>query len=600
MSCVTCYEAFSAHTVDEIKELLKVTYKAFPEHKTSIGQRKDDLIKPLMSFVTSEEKLKIFYQKLSTSEQGALQEAVHKNGGLFHADQLFAKYGSVPILRFSSWYSREKDEDISLLALLFSKESSLPSDLIHLLKNIVPLPQEATIKSINELPKNFKELNLVSHETEDAALSDIVTMLRLCEEGTISVGDTTGYVGASGAKKIRSVLLTQDFYAPEQDTSDKYDIQIGSLGIKPFAWAVLLQAGKVAVNDHGKLCLSRAGKKLLSLPDHEMIRHLWQSWLGNTMLHELSRVDEIKGQKSKGHPLYSPCEARKTIELALTLMPRGTWVQVEDFLTYMVASRVNFDIAKNPWALYVADAQYGHLSESDSDIINNRFARAFLLEYAATLGIIDVGLTVPWESVTDFRRLWGSDDLSCLSRYDGLKYIRLNSLGEWVLGLTATYEKKNKKKLIQLQFLPNLDLTLISPTMLPSDKILIDRLCDQVSERVWHLSKEKILDLLEQGKKITDVKTYLIDLSSNGKLPNNWVVFLDDIEKKSSNLSYLGACSLIECKDVTTAQLLANDREFKKFTFLTGERQLVVLKDREEFFRKQVKKMGFVLSFKAE
>jgi len=362
---------------------------------------------------------------------------------------------------------------------------------------------------------------------------------------------------------------------------------------------MLLQAGKMAVNDHGKLSLSRTGKKLFSLPGHEVIRHLWQSWLDNTMFHELSRVDEIKGQKSKAHPLHQPCEARKKIATALSHMPTNTWVLVEDFLNYMVASKLDFEIAKNPWALYLCDAQYGMLG-NEAKIINDRFTQTFLLEYAATLGIIDVSLTLPWNSVTDLGNLWGADDLSCLSRYDGLKHIRLNSLGEWVLGLKTTYERKNKEKHTQFQLLPNLDVTLLSQTVLPSDKMLIERLCHQLSERVWHIDKEKILDLLEQGKTINDVKALFADLSSDGTLPTNLVIFLGDIDKKSSNLSYRGACSLIECKDITTAQLLANDREFKKFTFLTGERHLVVLKDREEFFRKHVKKMGFVVSFKAE
>jgi len=604
MSYASCHEAFSARTVDEIKDLLKLAYKAFPDLESSRGQRKEELIRPLVSFVSSVKILQTIYQKLSTIEQVTLQEAVHKNNGLFNANQILAKYGGIPIFKVDRWRSRETNETASILAVLFPDKESLPQDLLLLLRNIVPLPQETIMQGVDILSQTFSvssknKLDLISHETEESALFDVITMLRLCEEGTIGVGATTGHVSASSAKKIRAILFSQDFYAPEEDVSRKYDVQIGSLGIKPFAWPILLQAGKIAVNDHGKLCLSRAGKKLFSLPGHEIIRHLWQSWLDNTTLHELSRVDEIKGQKSKRNPLYQPCEARKIIVTALSLMPRDTWVLVEDFLRYMAASNLDFEIAKNPWALYLGDAQYGMLGEG-VEVINNRFARTFLLEYAATLGIIDVGLTLPWSSVTDLRELWGADELSCLSRYDGLKYIRLNSLGEWVLGLKTTYERKNKEKLTQFQFLPNLDVTLLSQTMLPSDKMLIDRLCHQLSERVWHISKEKILDLLEQGKTINDVKALFTDLSSDGKLPNNLVIFLDDIDKKSSNLSYRGACSLIECKDITTAQLLANDREFKKFTFLTGERHLVVLKDREEFFRKHVKKMGFVVFFKAE
>ncbi|MFO7803493.1 MAG: hypothetical protein R6V55_14475 [Desulfovermiculus sp.] len=50
------------------------------------------------------------------------------------------------------------------------------------------------------------------------------------------------------------------------------------------------------------------------------------------------------------------------------------------------------------------------------DFFKHLFARAFLLEYAATLGSIDVALIPPWGAVSDVRNLWGADDLSCLSR----------------------------------------------------------------------------------------------------------------------------------------------------------------------------------------
>ena len=40
-----------------------------------------------------------------------------------------------------------------------------------------------------------------------------------------------------------------------------------------------------------------------------------------------------------------------------------------------------------------------------------------LFEYAATLGMIDVAYVDPEGARTDFRRLWGVDELRFLSRY---------------------------------------------------------------------------------------------------------------------------------------------------------------------------------------
>jgi hypothetical protein len=56
-----------------------------------------------------------------------------------------------------------------------------------------------------------------------------------------------------------------------------------------------------------------------------------------------------------------------------------------------------------------------------------------LLEYAATLGLIDVAYTDPRGARGDYRALWGADQLACLSRYDGLVAVRVNELGAAIL-----------------------------------------------------------------------------------------------------------------------------------------------------------------------
>ncbi|MGH3674919.1 MAG: hypothetical protein ACRDU5_04125, partial [Mycobacterium sp.] len=60
-----------------------------------------------------------------------------------------------------------------------------------------------------------------------------------------------------------------------------------------------------------------------------------------------------------------------------------------------------------------------------------------LFEYAATLGLIDVTYTDPADARDDFRDNWGADDLDYLSRYDGLRAIRINRV--WSVTATALF-----------------------------------------------------------------------------------------------------------------------------------------------------------------
>ena len=88
------------------------------------------------------------------------------------------------------------------------------------------------------------------------------------------------------------------------------------------------------------------------------------------------------------------------------------------------------------WRLYVIDSYYGSLGYAGPrawDLVEGRYALCVLFEYAATLGLIDVAYTDPRGARDDYRALWGADQLSCLSRYDGLAAVRVNELGAAVL-----------------------------------------------------------------------------------------------------------------------------------------------------------------------
>ena len=71
------------------------------------------------------------------------------------------------------------------------------------------------------------------------------------------------------------------------------------------------------------------------------------------------------------------------------------------------------------------------------------------------LGIVDVAFRDPVNARSDYRHMWGVDDLSCLSRYDGLRYIRLTRLGAYILGLADAYRPAETKPSAALSVLPS-------------------------------------------------------------------------------------------------------------------------------------------------
>jgi hypothetical protein len=89
------------------------------------------------------------------------------------------------------------------------------------------------------------------------------------------------------------------------------------------------------------------------------------------------------------------------------------------------------------------ETQYGsqwYTGYHEWSLQESRYTLAMIFEYAATLGLVDIAYIRPVDARGDFRVHWGRDDPEFLSRYDGLRALRLNALGAYILGQTDCYE----------------------------------------------------------------------------------------------------------------------------------------------------------------
>jgi hypothetical protein len=600
----------ASHLLKRLKRL-GVTPKtvSVPSAASQLPTRKAELIKWIGACVMDDAVAKALYEHLASLEQAVLQEAVHSPDGALDGFRFKAKYGSLPRVNIPNrWsYSRQpEDKSVPDLALLMKADGTMPPDLVAILKNFVPKPKSVTVQVRDELPEEvplhrYREkimAPLVQHNTEQAAMQDLTALLQLVDMGKVGVSAKTGRVSKAGAKAIRKVLSHGDFYSEDLDAPHEYDVQIGDAGIRPFAWAVILQAGKLAQINGSKLALTKSGKTALKKPVHETLAKLWPRWLKTTLLHEMNRIEEIKGQKSKSRPLASAGACRQKIAAALSELEPGVWMETDKFFKFLIARGHSFDITRNAWALYLGHQEYGsfgynHINWSH---LEGRFSRALLLEYAATLGLIDVALTEPWGAPGDLRDLWGADDISCLSRYDGLWAFRLNSLGAWILGLTDDYVPEMHDE-PSLRVLPNLEVTLMASAGTSSDALFLDRCCERASERVWRITLPQLLKAAEDGVDVKQVVTFLKD-RSEGLLPQPVEAFFKDAQNRAGKVTDRGEARLLECADAPTAHLIVNDSRLKNICFLAGGHYVVVPAENDTKFRKLLRELGYVISGK--
>jgi len=598
---LTVRETFSRLTVDDLKALLALV-------RGPVQARKAELVDQLAGVMESPKEGRAVYDELEDLAKKAVQEATHDPQGVWHRSRFEAKYGGLPALDRPgrSQYQTKPTE----LRLFFPRDPVLATDLRATLLAFVPEPPPLAVAGGDELPARVRrpqldlggyhrkpdqeEVELRVRETARAALLDVKAILRLVDAGQAKVGEKTRRPSQATVKAVAAVLTDGDFYGEDDCSEDDWD-PASDLTMKAFAWPMLLQAAGLAGTAGSKFQLAPAGRKATTRPAHDVVGQVWEKWQKTTLLDEFNRVDVVKGQQSMGS-MTAVAPRRQAVVEGLKECPVGKWVRSEELFRQLKAGHPFF-VARDSWRLYLGEQQYGSFGY-DADYawesLQGRFTLALLFEYAATLGLLDVAYISPEHARNDFRDRWGTDDLSCLSRYDGLMYFRVNPLGAWCLGLADTYEPQAVVLEKVLRVLPNLDVVAADRPPSAADVLFLERFAERSSEAVWRLSRDRILAAVEQGLAVAELKDFLAS-RAQGSLPQTAEVFLHDLQDKMGQLEDLGAARLIGCKDAVVARTLASDRRLRGICQLAGERHLVFKAADEAAIRRALKELGHVL-----
>jgi hypothetical protein len=555
-----------------------------------VPKRKGDCVGFVLRSLQTDEQLRRLFAALSSNERLTLAEIVHNEPMLIlDRGRYAATHGQRPAIPSDSSSAK-----IGLLHAVLSPYGSIPPDLVERLRPIAEKPAPPAPHYAEEPPPAlYEELAVQLHATEEAACHDVMAVLQLIAQGAVRVSPATGIITEASADAVRAVLLTGDYYPPALAPDYDDDVSIGRRGIRPFAWPLLLQAGGLAAAQGGKLILTSAGEKSLTKPAHELLQKLWGRWVKFTGFHEFSRLEEIKGQKSAKSPLAKPNAGRQALADTLALLAVDRWIALDDFFTYMFSMRLNYTVVRDHWALYRTDPNYGSFGTSNTDWghTDGRFGLAVLLEYCATLGLIDVALSPPWGARDDLRGLWGWDDVSCLSRYDGLHALRLTPLGAWVFGAAEGYTPRLPAPALTIH--PTGDI-LLDDTAAPGVRIQLQRIADPVGADVYRLSAEKILQALESGMAF-DGLTRFLRAHTSQPLPSSMCDFLRIIDTHRQTFTLESPGYLISCADPQLTALVCQDARLAGCCLQVNADFLFLRKGREQDFTTVLRALGYVL-----
>lgn len=574
-------------TVDQLKSLMR-----WLPDTTPVG-KKDQLIGQVLKSLGGD-GLRALWDRLDDTQRMAVAEAAYAERGVFDGKRFRAKYGRLPDFTIDEGgrrYSyRGQPTALGLFLYYEAGRYSLPSDLGERLRGFVQEPPPVRLSPVDALPEKIGEKQLIVRRTELDALVDLPVLLRLADQGKIQTSEKTSLPGSATLRLLTEHLANGDFYRPAGGNPDP---EVGPL--KAFSWPLLLQAAGLVQRNGSKLALSVAGRKALTSAPAVVLSAIWSKWLKTNLLDEFSRIDVIKGQKSKGRAMTAVAPRRTVINEVLRGCPVGAWVGVDDLSRFMEATGRTFEVTNDPWSLYICEPQYGNLGHDgyhDWSILQFRYLLCVLFEYAAALGVVDVAYIEPAGVRGDYRGMWGTDDLEYLSRYDGLMYFRVTPLGAYCLGLNEEYVPPPVVPSVKLAVLPSLQVNVTDGRLSIDEMLTLATWAEELAENRWRLDLQRAVGAIEKGLDIGELRVFL-EAREDQPLPETVESFIKAAEQQGKAFKVLGTVLLIDCENEKIASMVADAKEARGLCLRAGERQLVVRLEHEEKFRSLVRKLGF-------
>lgn len=565
------------YTNDVLKKFMDLT-----PAKTPYG-RKAEMVDYLSNMLLNQTA--VSWQKLDPLAQKAVAAAYH-NGGDLDTTAFKAQYGALP-QRAPSEYGRYFSKPIWFE--LFIYYDQIPTDLIPRLAGLVPPPDRYRLAGDETLPPPLPgAAKRFIAETEQIGLNDLLTFLRLVDQGIIKFSSSTSQITGASVRKVAENLMAGDFYPLPEKPRAKETIR--PFGLNTFAResGLITRTGK----------LTKAGRTLLQTHDLEILLDAVEKWAENGRFDELSRITAVKGQRSRKVRLTPAHERRSRVFEALSWCPTDVWIDINDFYRAFKVWQFDFDVEKTDYT-YLSLGGSAHYdswySEEDYWLVTKGlFINAIIWEYLATIGAIDLAYVNPEETELPVASDWYWDD-SAYSPFDGLLYFRINKLGAFLLGQADEYTPAQPETDSLFTISADLELTLLNPAELtPNVRILLEAVTVPKDELHYQLDTQKFLTALEEGQPWQALADFLTEYHE-GLLETAVADWLTRLQTNTTSIKRGKAALFITVAHPALANMITKDSLLGSFAHAINKKTIVIPASRERTFRKRLKELEYLL-----
>ncbi|MFN8673094.1 MAG: hypothetical protein U0457_13570 [Candidatus Sericytochromatia bacterium] len=346
-------------------------------------------------------------------------------------------------------------------------------------------------------------------------------------------------------------------------------------------------------NDDNNLMILRKALYALVEGDHFLL---------DSLINHIKGKSELKNSKD-----YESRNITNKKEL-LTLiknMPEGEWVSLENIASYCsyrdlnihvfdldVSNYLYFEETKSGASKYSFTQKTNIKQENINDVVFMPMLKGFFFLLSA-VGLFDMA----YDSA--YNHIYKQKNIDYLSPYDGLKYVRLNDFGAYVLGkkealsedLTATDEDAEEGLKIEL----NNDFLLMKVEGKDKFKTaLIDKISKKLSENIYQVTEETFLsscnNIDEIKDKIEKLKNQIEDV-----FPKVWSDFFRKLLDKASSVETHENIKIFSSKDNDFNKLLLHQKELYNLVLKVEEGFFAIKEENIPELKSILKKYGYLL-----
>jgi len=425
----------------------------------------------------------------------------------------------------------------------------------------------------------LKELPAVTHIYERGEVDIMLELPRLLaysQQGNIKTS-AKGKPQVSSLGKMQRKLNLKEFYPNEKSKL------LGLMRTNLLAGLISTMGAAASTSAH-----------------HILIKTLIQSYYANSYTSVYKLLTYLKGT-AYAETYYVEKVEPQFVHL-LSELPENGWVSIENILKYLKFSFVDIRPVKSYTAKnklyyeYDAVVQYERYAYTEQKhyIDNERYDRAITLPTLkgtfylfAAFGLIDIA----YEEVDC--SIMGQ---TCDAPYDGLKYVRLNSLGAYVSGQQTRYDAPEEISHSKIELSAD-SLTIISDKNDTTATIILEPYTEKVTPNRFKTDFSIFLKGISDKKELAD-KIKLFKQTVTEDLPPNWVTFFDQLQQKIDPLAKVSSMVVykIPADNPELIKLIARDAKLKSLCFKAEGYHIIVEKKKLANFKARLREFGYLMS----